>query len=89
VEITRLWKRVGGWLLAVMWRVVVNSKERVGKMDQMSPRATIKYRSIAQVSKSGLRFKTIMHRLKGSSRFICAYRNTLHPAVGFWLLFYV
>jgi hypothetical protein len=55
----------------------------------MSPSTTIKYRSIAQVSKSGLGFKTIMHRLKGSFCFICVYRNTLHPAVGFWLLFYV
>lgn len=88
MEITRLWKRDSGWLLVVMWRVVVNSKKRVGKMDQMSPSATIKYRSIAQVSKSGLGFKTIMHLLKGSFCFICAYRNTLHPAVGFWL-FYV
>jgi hypothetical protein len=31
----------------------------------MSPSTTIEYRSIAQVYKSGLRFKTIMHRLKG------------------------
>jgi hypothetical protein len=55
----------------------------------MSPGTIIKHRSIAQVSKSGLRFKTIMHRLKVLFCFICAYRSTLHPAVGLWFLFYV
>ena len=86
-ESTRIWKRAGGWSLAAMWRVVVNSKKRVGRMDQMSPSIIIKHRSIAQVSKSGLHFKTIMHRLKGLFCSICAYRNTLRPAVGFWLHF--
>jgi hypothetical protein len=53
----------------------------------MSPSTTIKYRSIAQVYKSGLRFEAVMHRLKRSFYLICAYRIILRLAVGFWLLF--
>jgi hypothetical protein len=29
-EGTMLWKRAGGWLIAVVWRVVVNSKKELG-----------------------------------------------------------